>query len=267
MKNFVLFITCLIGFTLQAQKIQLLPPKELFAETYAVVVGVADYKDNRVGDLNYSDDDAYQFYATLINPSGWNVPKQNIILLIDEQATKNNILTALRRVVSVARSNDKILFYFAGHGEKGGLLPSDLNSYTGANFLKHFELKTVLTQAKTPYKFCFVDACESGAVTDALYIGGVSDLLYGHYNSGIAMMLASGKKEKSLELGNIRQGIFTHFLIRGLEGEANFYQDKVITIYELFSFVYHNVRQLTHNKQNPEISGDYNKFSIVKRLR
>ena len=45
------------------------------------------------------------------------------------------------------------------------------------------------------------------------------------------------EKKFPLEDGGLRQGIFTHFLIRGLNGEADANQDKIVTIQEISAFV------------------------------
>ncbi|MEZ4948396.1 MAG: hypothetical protein R2784_03240 [Saprospiraceae bacterium] len=71
-----------------------------------------------------------------------------------------------------------------------------------------------------------------------------------------------------MESSGLRNGVFSHFLIRGFEkGEADFDGNKVITIQELFDFVYNNVRDYTGNRQSPLIRGDYDKIMPVSVVR
>ena len=108
-KGILIAFFILIGNALQAQ-IKLMSPEELFAETYAVIVGVSNYPKSP---LNYTDDDAFKFYSHLrsIAASGRIVPNKNITLLLDNKATKQNILAALESVVKRAKATDRIIFY------------------------------------------------------------------------------------------------------------------------------------------------------------
>jgi len=81
--------------------------------------------------------------------------------------------------------------------------------------------------------------------------------------AGTALIMSSKSEETSLEASGLRQGVFSHFLIRGLKGEADVNNDKIVTIQELFEFVYQNVRTYTGNQQSPIIRGDYDHKMIV----
>ncbi len=95
----ILFLVCSF---LQAQPV-LMPPSELFADTYAVIVGVADYPSSP---LDYTDDDAYKFYGHLRSSESYSVPDENIILLMNREATKANMVAALEAVVKAAKASD-----------------------------------------------------------------------------------------------------------------------------------------------------------------
>ena len=80
-------------------------------------------------------------------------------------------------------------------------------------------------------------------------------------------MMSSKSKEFSLEDGGLRQGIFSHFLIRGLKGEADVNKNKTITVKELFDWVYTKVREYTGLAQTPMIAGDYDEKMPVGFIR
>ena len=85
--------------------------------------------------------------------------------------------------------------------------------------------------------------------------------------AGTALIMSSKSSETSLESSGLRQGVFSHFLIRGLKGEADRDDDKIVSVQELYDFIHGNVRDYTGMRQSPVIQGDYDpKMTVaVKR--
>ncbi|MCB9298853.1 MAG: hypothetical protein H6559_37895 [Lewinellaceae bacterium] len=65
----------------------------------------------------------------------------------------------------------------------------------------------------------------------------------------------------------MRSGIFSHFLVRGLKGEANQDGNAIITVKELFDYVHQNVRLYTGNIQTPTLTGDFDRRMPVAFVR
>jgi len=80
---------------------------------YAIVIGIADYPGSDY-DLSYSDDDAQEVYAMLINE--YNFEPSNIIYIQDSAATNTAISSVLNTIAAEADSNDVFFFYYSGHG-------------------------------------------------------------------------------------------------------------------------------------------------------
>ena len=103
--------------------------------------------------------------------------------------------------------------------------------------------------------------------------GNVTNVLANYYKtlatakSGTALIMSSKSNETSLESSGLRQGVFSHFLIRGLKGEADLDDNKVVTIQELFTFVDKNVQSYTGNRQSPLIEGDYDGNMTISVVR
>jgi hypothetical protein len=74
---------------------------------------------------------------------------------------------------------------------------------------------------------------------------------------GLALMMSSKGEEYSLEDGGLRSGIFSHFMVRGLKGEADSNHDGIVNIQELFDFVHQQVRRYTGNVQTPTLTGEF----------
>lgn len=234
---------------------------------WAVVVGAARYTHMPV--LNYTDDDAYQLYAFLKSPEGGALSDSQVRLLIDEDATHEGIMNAMRNVFLKADENDMIIFYFSGHGLPGAFLPVDYDGFN--NRLEHAEISELLKQSTAKHKLVLADACHAGTLLAARApLSATIQTYYEALNSstgGTALLLSSKGEEYSLEDRGLRSGIFSHFLIRGLKGEANTNDDRIISIRELFSYVHRNVRQYTGNVQTPTLTGTFDDNMPVSALR
>ncbi|MCB0661157.1 MAG: caspase family protein [Saprospiraceae bacterium] len=224
---------------------------------WAVVVGVGRYQ--HMPALRYTDDDAYQMYAFLKSVEGGSLTDDQVKILVDEDATRMNVLTTIHNTLLKADENDVIVFYFSGHGLEGSFLPVDYDGYN--NRILHEEIRDLMKKSKANQKVVFADACHSGSILAMKApVKETLDRYYGAFENakgGIALMMSSKGEEYSLEDGGLRSGIFSYFLIKGLKGEADRNSDKIVTISELFNYVKRSVVDYTAGAQTPTISGDF----------
>ena len=235
---------------------------------WAVVVGVARYQHMPV--LKYTDDDAYHTYAFLKSPEGGALPDNQIKVLIDEDATRSNILRAMRNVFLKADETDVVILYFSGHGLPGSFLPVDFDGFN--NKVAHDDVKRIFQESKAKHKLCLADACHSGSLT-AMRTAPLASTLKKYYSAfdnstgGTALLMSSKGEEYSLEDKGLRQGIFSHYLIRGLKGEADRNKNKIVTVQELYDFVFKKVRNYTGNAQSPTLTGSFDPRMPVAVMR
>ena len=236
--------------------------KDEDVKIWAVVVGVARYVHMPV--LKYTDDDAYHIYAFLKSPEGGALPDEQIRVLIDDDANRANIIRTMRQVFLQADENDVVILYYSGHGLPGSFLPVDFDGFN--NKLQHQDIKDVFGETKAKHKLVLADACHSGSLLSmraATSNTAVHATLKKYYDAfenskgGTALLLSSKGDEYSLEDKGLRQGIFSHYLIRGLKGEADKNKNKIVTVTELFDFVHGKVRVYTGNAQTPTITGEF----------
>ncbi len=238
-------------------------------KVWAIVIGVGAY--NHMPPLKYTDDDAYRMYAFLKSPEGGALSDDQIRILIDEDATKAKILSHMDELYSQAGPNDLIMLYFSGHGLKGSFLPIDFDGFN--NKLLHDEINQKLKNSPAKYKLCIADACHSGSLLAMRSGTAVESTLSNYYKTlaqseaGTALIMSSKSEENSLESSGLRQGVFSHFLIRGLKGEADNNGNKVVSVQELFDFIYSNVKSYTGNQQSPVIKGDYDENMTIGVIR
>ncbi|MFM7399675.1 MAG: caspase domain-containing protein [Bacteroidota bacterium] len=228
---------------------------------YAVVAGVGVYPT--MPKLAYAASDALRFYDHLTSPQGGDVPEENIRLLLNEDASRSEILGAIREIAEVADANDVIMFYFSGHGLSGAFLPSDFNGTQ--NRLPHSTIAKIMERSQARHKICIADACFSGIQGESygLTAKGASASLDNFYDSfehaeaGTAFFMSSKAMEASWEDRELRQGVFTFFLIEGMSGLADYDDNGVVEMRELYRYVRKKVNRYTDGRQTPVLTGNY----------
>ncbi|KMY67980.1 hypothetical protein AAU61_09115 [Desulfocarbo indianensis] len=86
------------------------------ARDFALVVGVGAFQDQAFEPLRYAAGDARQMAAYLSDPQGGGFAPRDVAVLLDEQATRANILAHTERISSLAKPGDTVLLYFSSHG-------------------------------------------------------------------------------------------------------------------------------------------------------
>jgi hypothetical protein len=228
---------------------------------FAVVVGVGKYLTMPA--LTFTDDDAHRFYAFLKRPEGGALQDNQVTLLLDEDATRKNILAAMQEYFLRADENDVVMFYFSGHGLRGSFLPVDYDGHN--NRLRHDEIRAIFDQSKAKHKLCIADACHSGSLKyDLMVAKGPAPISLDNYykafdesSGGIALLMSSNEEELSLEDHGLRQGVFTYYLLEGLKGDADANGDRLVTIQEIYQYVAQKVRYFTSGIQSPVLTGQF----------
>jgi hypothetical protein len=225
--------------------------KAITPRIFAVVVGIADY-EGTLSDLQYSDDDARLFYTHLKKALPNEMAAGKSVLLLNKDATKRNIINALQQVFSQSTDNDFIIFYFSGHGSPGYFCPTD---YTNQK-IEHEVVKNYFKNANARYRVCIADACFSGSIgagdTNNNSVPGSTQQLR---DARIAVIMSSKPNQTSLEPGFLHQGLFSYFLIKGLQGKADLNHDSYITMGELFLYTKNEVTAKSAGAQIPVVFG------------
>ena len=231
--------------------------------SYALVVGVAKYPNLPAEKaLHFTERDAERIYQILISPQGGNFRAQNVQLLIGEKATLANMRRQLEEwLPSVAQEGDRVLIYFAGHGfifeERAYLAPYDIDpkNIHGTGYSMDDLGQVVGSRIKATYKILLTDACHSGAITprtETTQNEAVNRKLL-DLASSMFSLTASRDREQSFESQQFGggHGVFTYYVTKGLEGEADTDSNGIVTADELAEYARYNVRQATDAKQTP----------------
>ncbi len=221
---------------------------------YALIIGVNQYEDPKLHGLKYAVDDALAIRNMLVSPNVGFLEK-NITLLISGEPlfkpTRTMILRYLEDYLLRAAPNETIFIYFAGHGRGQYLLPEDANvqliEETGIHIEK--DLQARLIQSRARRKIVILDACETGSLSSRA-AGDPPDLkkLFAEAK-GTALLASCNSDQDSHESPEFKHGVFTHFLLRGIQGAANdpsqnplAIQDSFITLNEVKDYAWREVR-------------------------
>ena len=242
----------------------------------AIVIGISDYKYlspnlgknnpklNLLLDLEYAEKDATDFANMLGNATkfndGWTIHK-----LIGKDATERNVQTTFDKVFgSALRQNDFVYVFFAGHGRTNPLnsrdirlLMYDSDPKFSAAGIEYESFRRNFTASDAGYAIAFIDACKSGSIKIGRGENSSPDQsllgkLYQAPPTKIIFTSGSGN-QLSFEDKELKNGVFTHYLIKGLNGAApKIDNDYYVDLNELERYVSDNVTSFTEN--HPEMN-------------
>ena len=106
----------------------------------------------------------------------------------------------------------------------------------------------------------FLDTCYSGTTrgTDMLIASRpiAIRVLEQNIPDNFTVMTAAAADQTAKPLEEAKHGMFSYFLMKGMEGEADADNDNQITAGELHAYVQQNVVQQSSGSQTPELQGD-----------
>ena len=245
----------------------------------ALIFGIENY--NYVPDAKFANLDAEYFYEYARNAFG--VKDENIKLLVDSDASLIGSLSALSKWLpgKIRRNQTELIIFFAGHGlastdgKELYLLPNDgdadLLARTG---LSRSEIFDQITKLKPKSVTMFLDTCYSGVSRDEQMLLASARPIRIEVEEdesiprNFTIFTASQLKQISSGLVEAKHGIFSYYLMKGLEGKADINNDKKITNGELLAYMDENISMKASElgrKQNPSLAGNPNKVLMSYR--
>jgi hypothetical protein len=247
--------------------------EELRKNIWGVVIGINQYQ--KAPQLKYAVNDARAFYEYLVRRIG--TPRENVTLLLNHEAGLGSLRSTLgTQLKNKAGKEDMVILYFAGHGATESdvmspdgdglekyLLPFDADPKDlYASALPMREISHILQRIRSERLVFIIDSCYSGAsggrtVRADGVRANISDRFLDRIagGRGTIILTASGPNEVSLEKEELGHGVFTYFLLEGLEGKADMDGDGQITVDEAYDYVSRNVPKATGQEQNPVKKG------------
>ncbi|MDA9564652.1 caspase family protein [Alphaproteobacteria bacterium] len=238
----------------------------------ALIVGVSNYENTKAMAM-YADNDALVFkdYAT----EKLGIPENRIKILVNDGADERDILLSVQEWLrrSAKPNKSDIYIFFAGHGlaSQDGknmyLLPHDgsprlLDDTAILRDRLFADLKAINPKSVT----VFLDTCYSGVTrNEEMLIAGRPIVIKAKEQAipeGFTLFSAASNEQISRPLEEAKHGMFSYFLMKGMEGDADANNDNKITARELHAYVEQNVVQQSSGSQTPELQGDKDRVLV-----
>jgi len=248
--------------------------KDLYGKSFAVVIGINNYE--KWPPLEFAVADAGAVRQRLEK-----IGFDQVMTILDKDATQRRILTELfDELPKKTTRNDRVLFYFAGHGQtedlpdgkkRGYIIPVDTDTanYSGTAISME-QIRSLSSRIHAKHILYVMDSCYSGlglsrslgsSARISNYIRKVSSMRV------VQIITAGGKGEQVQEKEG--HGLFTTYFLRALEGEADINKDNVVTGTELGAYLRPIVSNASKQAQTPlygrlEGEGEF-LFSVGKK--
>lgn len=229
------------------------------AYRYALLIG-SNQGDHTVSTLQYAEKDVLRLEKVLTQHGG--ISKENsYVLLAPSPKSVDSVFSILRKKLKNHQSTDPtlVLFYYSGHADEKSL-------FLGNQYYSLEKVKDKLSGIPARIQIGIFDACQSGSI--AQLKGGKLGLPFYLQTTntiqGQIFIASSTANEKSQESQVLESSIFTHHWINALKGNADFSNDRRITVNEAYQYAYQKTIEtsamtnagIQHPSFHFKISGD-----------
>jgi hypothetical protein len=252
-------------------------------ERWAVIIGVGKYDNAGIPTLKFAERDATALYDFLTTKGGF--AKDHVQILTDNTQQKPTLMNIKRSLgewlARRAGKDDTVIVYYAGHGapeiDAAGTEADGLSKYLVPRdadpeslFTTGFpmdDIQRVFARLQAERVVFLVDTCFSGATggrTFSKQLTRASHLSTQFldrlaHSRGRVIITAAGPNELALELPDLGHGVFTYYLLKGMEGEADRDKDGIVTVNELYEYLEAKVSEQARKaggRQRPIMKGE-----------
>lgn len=227
----------------------------LYQNSYALVIGVSDYDDDRWNDLGNAVPDAREV-AKALQQRGFEVS----LMENPDYETMEKKLKDLEFKTGV--DDDRLLFFFAGHGETETLANDEelgyivlrdtpLRDVDPRGFMEKAVSMERLAQSAKRLRFKHVlyvfDSCFSGSIF-ALQQRAAPKNISEKTAKKVRQFITAGGKDETVP----DESVFKQVLLAALEGDGDLTEDGYITGTELGMYLRNNVINYSNGTQHPQ---------------
>ena len=135
-------------------------------EFYGLIIGIDEYRDPGLLDLDNPVSDATTLYSTLIG--NYTFDPDRVTLL--KNPTRAEIIEVFDKLSNTLTKNDNLLIFYAGHGywdkekETGFWLPCDADKFSTVNWIRNSTIQDFIDDIRTKHTLLITDACFAGSI-------------------------------------------------------------------------------------------------------
>lgn len=239
---------------------------------FALVIGNTEYIDPGLAQLTAPGRDTEDFARVLSDQEICAFDQVNILL----NQLSSTVIEVIDAFFDQKKPDDLLVLYFSGHGvrdELGSLylaVSNTIRSRLRSTAVKSDYIREVMDQSRSKRQVVILDCCNSGAFPQGTKaeVGGMMGMVSALQGYGRFVLTASDATQFAWEgdkaIGETQNSLFTHFVVKGLKGEADSDSDGNITVDELYDYAYEQIARLTP-KQTPTKSASKQEGEIVLR--
>ncbi len=214
---------------------------------FALLIGVGGDK------IEYTVNDARMLQESLVDSNLIGYPEENVILCIENEATRKGIIRAFEELREKTDEDSTILLYYSGHGGKFSdkhkffLQPSDM---TADNIMETMitaeELRDMINALPSEKLVLFLDCCHAEGMVQSGIKG-----LYGmaqklNDEQGIWIMASCQDNEKSY--GHNNHSFFTQALLDVLAGRhVRPFTEPEVSMMDVVEYIFNEVPKMASN--------------------
>ena len=248
------------------------------SSSVALIIGIEKYENTPAA--KYASLDAK--YFTEYSKNIFGVSNNNIKLLTDEQANLSNTNSAIFKWLpsKIKENQTDLIIFYSGHGLASAdgkskyILPSNVDpDLLSRTALSRNEFFDQIISLKPKSVTIFFDTCYSGVSRDEeMLLASAKPLMIvaedkNKLPNNFTIFTASKPDQISSGLKEAKHGIFSYYLMKGLEGNADINKDLKITNGELLAYMNKNVSEKALDlgrQQNPLLFG--NESNVILTL-
>lgn len=247
-----------------------------YDKSWAVVIGINHYE--HLNCLDRANLDAAGMAELLVSKLGFK--KDNVFIVLDpppddlprdlnvhsRRATKAVIEDLIfDRLPQLAKPNDRVLIFYAGHGDRrlvpesklnsiGYLVPSDAVPDKWHTFIEWDAIMRAGDYCPAKHMFYLLDACYSGIAASRVTIK-ASHFSDNMLKARVREVLTAGTAKQAVaDAGPKGHSLFTSYVLEGLSGAAGIFDKSIVTASELMVYVRNRVAPSKDSKQTPAFS-------------
>ncbi|MCS7227407.1 MAG: caspase family protein [Endomicrobia bacterium] len=226
---------------------------------YLLSVGIDKYKDPKYN-LQYAREDAEVMVELFKKQEGLLYEEVKTKCIVDEEATRENIINARYEFLDDASAVDVVVIFFAGHGVKDikgnyYFMPHNADFAKPALYgLSYSEIKEkLLSSLPTKHVLFLCDSCHSGDIARGdVIVDELQSNMESIAKTGVIVISAATSQGYATEKIELGHGCFTYAIKIGLfEGKADKNKDGLISAKELYFYVANEVIRLSKKFQYP----------------
>ncbi len=224
---------------------------------FALIIANNEYTDPGLAQLTAPGQDAADFARVLQNKDIGAFDDVQIMINQPEPGVRE----AIDRFFQQKRADDLLVLYFSGHGIKDDIgslylaLQNTRRSLLRSTAIKSDFIREAMDQSRSRRQVLILDCCNSGAFSQGTKaaVGGSIGTGPAFEGSGYGRVVLTAtdatqfawEGDKIIGEKETSNSLFTHYLVKGIQGEADRNGDGNISVDDLYDYTYEQIIKVT----------------------